>query len=116
MGKCKGRCEGASYAQYALLERAPNVSVVTVAQASPSLRCILEQFHYACFSAQMNRSQAGSNNSTKQQQPAKAKTKAVHKEAAFRQVASDWTQKATEVQGLDVLERCKKLNAFLSKV
>jgi hypothetical protein len=64
----------------------------------------------------MSRSQAGTLNSTKQQQPTKAKTKAVHEEAAFRQVASDWSQKSKEVQGLDVLERCKKLNAFLSKV
>jgi hypothetical protein len=63
----------------------------------------------------MSRAQAGCYSSTKQQ-PVKGKTTAVHKEAAFRQAASDWTQKSKEVQGLDVLERCKKLNAFLGKV
>ncbi|WIA33163.1 hypothetical protein OEZ86_006311 [Tetradesmus obliquus] len=63
----------------------------------------------------MSRSTAVSYNIIKQQQPAQGKTKAVHKEAALRQATSDWKQKSKEVQGLDVLERCKKLNAFLSK-
>lgn len=64
----------------------------------------------------MSRPQASGFSSTKQQLPDKAKTKAVHKEAAFRQVASEWTLQSKEVQGLDVLERCKNLNAFLCKV
>ncbi|KAF6260722.1 hypothetical protein COO60DRAFT_1283445, partial [Scenedesmus sp. NREL 46B-D3] len=63
----------------------------------------------------MSRPQASGFSSTKQQLPDKAKTKAVHKEAAFRQVASEWTLQSKEVQGLDVLERCKNLNAFLCK-
>lgn len=55
-------------------------------------------------------------NRSNQQSPRAQTTKAVHKEEAFWQAATNWSKQAREVQGLDILSRCKKFNEFLSKV